>query len=215
MQKMFYKMPDVFSFFCLRNDGYNKIKPVTSTQRICRRTHPKIPFSRNSFLRNVQYVRENGAMELHSRSERPSMTSQNDRSLFNYFRRHPRTFLRTAEIRLGLPRRFIHRVHWKRLHLFPYILHIVQKVEECDYESSIEFSNWGIENIGLGTFFLNSVFSDECVFHVDGKVNKQNVMICGSKNSYKTREVSQDIEKVTVWCVLVSDHLNGQLYFDK
>ena len=98
----------------------------------------------------------------------------------------------------------------------PYRLQIVQELEDRDYEARIAFSNWFIENIELDASFLNRViFSDECVFHVDGKVNKHNVRIWGSENRHETREVSRDSAKVTVWCALAIDRVIGPYYFDE
>ena len=179
---------------------YTKTNSITSTQRIYRRTHQESPPSRNSILRWVHNFREHGTVEIQSRSGRPSMTSEDERRMSNYFNRPTRTSLRTAEIRLGLPRSSIQRVLRNRLHLFPDRLQIVQELEDRDYEARIAFSNWFIEKIELDASYLNRViFSDECVFHVDGKLNKHNLRIWVSENPHETRKVSRDSAKPTVY----------------
>lgn len=108
------------------------------------------------------------------------MSSEDERTIFNYFNRHPRTSLRTAENRLGHPKSSIQIALRNSLH-------IVQYLEERDYEARAEFANLCLEDIKLYSSFLNRInFSVDYVFHVNGKVNKHNVRTWGSENTHKT-----------------------------
>lgn len=103
------------------------------------------------------------------------MTSEDEQSTSNYFGRHRRTSTGVAGTRLSLSKSSVHRVLRNRQYLIPYRLHIFQKFEQLVYEAGIDDSSCGTENIEVGS--LTCYFFDELVFHVDGKVNKQNVMI--------------------------------------
>lgn len=65
-----------------------------------------------------------------------------------------------------------------RLLSFPYIIHILQKLEECDYEARVELFNRYRENIELVASFNNRVIlSDKDVSHVNEKVDEHKVKI--------------------------------------
>ena len=136
---------------------YNETKSITQTQRNYRGKHQRAPPSRNSILRWVQNFQDRGTVEIQSRSGRPSMTSEDEERVSNYFNRHPRTSLRAAESHLGLPRSSIQRILRNRLHLFPYRLHIVQALKERDYEARTEFANWCLQNVESDESFLNRI----------------------------------------------------------
>lgn len=140
---------------------YSANKSITQTRRIYRQTDQKIPPSRNSILRWIQKFQDHGSVEIQHQSGRPSMSFEDEWRIPNYFNRHPRAYLQTAENRLRLPGSSIQSVLRHRLHLFPCILHIVQDLEERDNEALIEFAHWCLENIELKASFLNRViFSD-------------------------------------------------------
>lgn len=132
--------------------------------------------------------------EIWSQSGRPSMISENERRISNYFRRHLRSSLKPIEIRLAHPRSSTLQVLRNRLHLFPYRLPIVQELKVRDYEARFEFFIWCIENILFEASFLSCYFCDECVVHVDEKENKHGVAIRGSENPQEEKEVSKDTE---------------------
>lgn len=46
---------------------------------------------------------------------------------------------------------------------------------------------------------MMKVFSDECVFDVDGKVKKHNVRIRGGENPHKRMEEAGNTQKITIW----------------
>lgn len=79
------------------------------------------------------------------------------RAILWYFSKHPSTTLWTAEIRLGLRRKYNQPVLQNRLHLFLYRLYILQELLKRDYDTWVEFSNWCVKNIELDAFFSNRV----------------------------------------------------------
>lgn len=144
------------------------------------------------------------------------MISADERWISNYFRRHPRTSLRTAEKFPGLLRISIQHVLWNGLHLLPFRVHTFQEQEERDYEARIEHSHWCLANIELDASFLNSVIiSDECGFHAYGKVSIHNVIIWGIGSLHGRRVVSNNCEQVTDWCALENDRVISSFYCDE
>lgn len=57
------------------------------------------------------------------------------------------------------------------LHMFPYKFQIVPSIEDRDSEAYVLFDDYCSQNIQTNEFFLSRVInSDECVLHVDEKV---------------------------------------------
>lgn len=137
---------------------YTETKFMTSTQRIYSRTHQEISPLCNSILGWVQKIFEHGAVKIQSWPSKPSMTSEDECRITNHFDRHPRTSLRIAEFCLGLPASSIQWVLRNRFHIFPFRLHIFQKLKQRDYDALVELFTWCVENIKLNTMFLNHVF---------------------------------------------------------
>lgn len=194
---------------------YHQTGSITQTQRNYRTTYAESPPARNSILRWVQNFDEHGRVGNAEASGRPGTSSNQEERVSKYFVRYPSRSLRRAEQDLNIPRSSIHDILRNRLHMFPYKLQVVQQLEDGDYTARIEFAQWCLQNIQGDSSFLNRViYSDECVFHVDGKVNKHNVRIWGTENPHERREVARDSEKVTVWCAMSANQVFGPYYFD-
>lgn len=86
--------------------------------------------------------------------------------------------LRRAEQDIKIQRSSIHGMVRNRLPKFPYKLHIAQHPEDRDYEARINITNLFLQNIEADKFFLSRIiYSDDCVLHMNGKVNKHKVNI--------------------------------------
>lgn len=86
----------------------------------------------------------------------------------------------TAEIRLSLSKEFyLDEFTETDSTCFRTAFIFFGKFTKRDYEACTEVSTWKIENIELDALCYSHVFllSDECVFHVDGNVNKSNERI--------------------------------------
>ena len=53
------------------------------------------------------------------------------------------------------------------------------------------------------------VFSDEAIFHTNGKVNKHNVCIWVEENPHATIEHERDSPKVNVFYAISKNHVHG------
>lgn len=135
------------------------------------------PPSHNSILRWARKNKDRATTDVQSRAGRPLLISEDKQNIPSYIDRYPRTCLRIAECCLGLQGSFIQPMFCNRHHLFPYKLHIVRDLER-DYENRIAFGIGCQKNVDSASFFLDYVvFSDDCVFHLNGKVGKHNMRI--------------------------------------
>ena len=62
-------------------------------------------------------------------------------------------------------------------------------------------------------FFESTVFSDECTFHLSGKVNKHNVRIWWSEKSNTFMEHIRDSPKVNVFSALTMQKVYAPFFF--
>lgn len=199
---------------CVR--WYHETHSVTQTQRNYHTKYAAKPPVRNSILNWASKFETRGTVENESRSGRPQLSSQHEKRVSTYFNRHPSNSIRSAERDLAIPRSSIHRILHNRLHMFPYKIQMLQELEDRDPAARTWFANWCMENIQSDRSFLHRIiFSDECVFHVDGKVNKHNVRIWGTENPHAYREVARNSDKVTVWCAMSVNGVIGPYYFDE
>lgn len=91
----------------------------------------------------------------------------------------------------------IHDTFKKRLHMFPYKIEIEQKFEGRSYTARPEYKNRRLQNIHAEGSFQNGVsYSDKCVFHVDGIVNRPGVKNLETERPQDPRERARNSEMV-------------------
>lgn len=86
--------------------------------------------------------------------------------------------------------------------MLPNRIQVMQKIKGGDYTARTEFANWCLGNILAGD---KRIYSDQCVFDVDQKDNKQSVRLRETKCPQNKREWARDCEKLTLWCAM-SEH---------
>ena len=59
------------------------------------------------------------------------------------------------------------------------------------------------------------VFSDEAIFHVNGKVNKHDTRIWGTENPHELLEHQRDSPKVTVFCAMSKKAVYGPFFLER
>ena len=165
--------------------------PITQIKRNFRRTYRTQAPARNSILRWVENFQTTGGGGVERRQShgRPVTASEVQQKILTYFNTHPRRSIRRAERDLSIPRSTIHVILCRRVRMFPYKLRIVHQLEARDYVARRAFAAWCLQNLESNENFMSCIiFSDECVFHVSGKVNKHNVRIWGTERPHETRE---------------------------
>jgi hypothetical protein len=108
---------------------------------------------------------------------------------------------------LQMPHSTVYQVLQKRLHLYAYRMQAVQEIIPNDMRACNQFVVTTLEK--LHEFLRKITFSDKTAFNASGKVNKQNICICGSERPHATVDHVTDISKINVWCRLLHNRLIG------
>ena len=127
---------------------------------------------------------------------------------------HAGTSSRRASAETGISRRSIQRI-LHDLGLKSYRLKILQQLEPDDCDRRIEFASWALEKMTADEAFLfTTIFSDEAIFHTNGRVNKQNVRIRSRTNPEVIAVKPLHSEKVVVWGAISSLEVYGPFFFE-
>jgi hypothetical protein len=68
-------------------------------------------------------------------------------------------------------------------------------------------------NQGLGSGPVNLYTSDESIFHLSGKVNRQNTRYWAHKNPHCGHEFTANSPKVVVWAAVLRSRIVGTFFF--
>lgn len=113
----------------------------------------------------------------------------------------------------GISRTSIRRI--LKAHKFhPYKIHLVQELNEDDFDRRLEFCEIVSERIiNNPNWLFNICFSDECSFFVNGNVNRHNCRYWSDENPHVFHEVhTQHPEKLNVWAGIYGDSLIGPFF---
>ena len=116
---------------------------------------------------------------------------------------------------LGIPRPTMWRILRKRLRLKPYRLMLLQKSEPDDHHRRMTFCAELQALMEEGGLFERLIFSDECTFHLCGKVNRHNVRIWGTENPKSVVGVARDSPKVNVFPAVSIFKVYGPFFFSE
>ena len=109
-----------------------------------------------------------------------------------------------------------HRILRENLKLFPYKLSVVQFLTNDQKEKRMRFAGEILEKIGSQEVSVNTIwFSDECHFHLNGYVNRQNYRIWGSENPHLALEKQAHPVRVSVWCAISAQGIIGPFFFEE
>ena len=126
---------------------------------------------------------------------RPFVTEEQVEQVRQAFVRSPRKTTVKGSRELGIPQPTVWRILRKRLKLKPYGLMLLQKVQPDVYHRRTTLCTELQAIMEEDDFFERLVFSDECKFHLCGKVNKHNVRLWGTENPKSVVEVARDSPK--------------------
>ena len=92
---------------------------------------------------------------------------------------------------------------------------MLQAPKPEDKNRRLQFAEWALNCAAEEPQFLSTLmFSDEAIFHVDGRVNKQNCRILACENPRICHEQPLHSEKVVVWIALSHRGVLGPFFFD-
>ncbi len=104
-----------------------------------------------------------------------------------------------------------HTIARSVLKLYPYRLILVQKLSEYDKIVRVEACRRLLQVL---TNYKLVVYSDECTFFTDGRVNRWNCRIWDwVRPEDFCAETSQSTATVTVWAGMTQNHLFGPYFF--
>lgn len=156
-------------------------------------------------------------MHRRSGSGRPrsSGSSESQATVEAAFQQSPeRLSVRRAEMELNLSRSAIHRT-LQQIGLKAYKIKVLQALIPEDKDRRVQFAEWVLNSITEEPQFLSTLmFSDEAIFQVDGRVNKQNCRIWACENPRSYRERPLHSEKVIVWAAMSHHGVLGPFFFD-
>lgn len=125
----------------------------------------------------------------------------------------PTLSTRKLETVCGVSRRTVQRI--LKAHSFhPYKIHLVQELNEDDFDWRLQFCEDMSERIINDEHFLfNTCFSDECSFFLNGVVNRHNCRYWSDSNPRIYHEVhTQQPQKLNVWAGIFGAHLVGPFF---
>lgn len=174
---------------------YPQTWSIIQMHRNYRPTCAENPPARNYILRWAQNFQNNSRVGNAQESRKSAASSGNEQWVPNYSIRYPSSSLRGTEQDLVIARGSFRDILWNGLHVFLYKLHNVQQLEDHDHTARIEFSNWCLQSIQWDASFLNHMnYSDEFVFHVDGK-STSTMSELGTRKTLISKEKYPEIGK--------------------
>lgn len=104
----------------------------------------------------------------------------------------------------------------KKHNFHPYKVKLVQELNEDDYDRRLQFCEIMSTNLTNNVNLLyNICFSDECMFFLNGEVNRHNCRYWSDTNPHWFREThTQYPEKLNVWAGILGDHIVGPFFID-
>ena len=109
----------------------------------------------------------------------------------------------------------VHRYLRRELKLFPYKVTIGQSLSDNHKANRYDFCKRMMSKISKDTTFLSYiVWSDECLFQLNGWVNRKNIRFWEREKSHDVVEYTAFTPRVNVWIGILSSFLIGPYFFD-
>lgn len=125
-----------------------------------------------------------------------------------------RPTIRKSAPQLGLTNTTFHRILTKHLKLKAYKIQVGQPLTERHKEQRVFFAKLMLDRFEKQELNFEKIwFSDECHFHLDGYVNRQNYRFWGSEPPHVLVEKPLHSQRVTVWCGISGKGIVGPFFF--
>ena len=189
---------------------FHRNRSITATRRWVRLFLSKEPPSRNDILRWERSFMERGNLAHRGGNGRPRISRERINEVRVMFRDNPRLSIRAAAESLDMPRSTVQHILRKCLGLFPYKIQKLHLMREHDKVARLEFAHYcqNHQN-GYSEFLARIVFTDECIFRVNGHVNSQNARIWAKERPAEHNEVPVHSPGVMFWCGLSKTKVIG------
>lgn len=197
-------------------EKFIELKSVTAVRRWYTRTYGNPAPSANSLRQWRREFQERGTVGHRPRSGRPQINDADVARIERAFQEQPTKSLRVASAELGIPFSTIRKVLHEKLKMFPYKISFLQQLLPEDCLIRLNYAHHIRRELRNDSGYLDRVvFSDECVFHTNGVVNKHNARVWGRENPHTVVGVPQTSEKVMVWCGMHKTKIIGPYFFSE
>ena len=174
---------------------------VTSTRRWWRTTTRGVPPSGPSIRRWHRNFLEAGNVANRHGGGRPPTSEEMINEVREIHKREPSTSTRTAATQLGVSHTTVRNILRKSLSFYPYRIQTLQAFHGVDPQKSLEFAHQvRSQPEGSKRYLEKIVFSDECIFLLNGYVNKQNFRIWGEQRPTHLNQATLNSPSVMIWC---------------
>ena len=146
-----------------------------------------------------QYFCESGNVE-HRKNEVRTRTDQvTVEKLRDMFENYPNLSILQASQTLDISAATVYRVLRPTLFLFPYKLQNYHDFPESDQKKRVEFAkHCQAHPVGCDEFLSLIVFSDECIFRLNGVVRNQNLRIWSTERPKENNRVVMNSSSLIV-----------------
>lgn len=199
--------------------GYgDRVRPFREVRDLFNDSFPdRNPISHATVIKTVQRFEETGSVKNRPKSGRPKSVTDDEHSLDTLlsFVENPHTSLRKVAQE--------HNVHFtsvrnvlKNNNFKPYKIHLLQELNEDDFDRRMEFCEIMMRKCDENRDFLNClVFSDEASFTLHGHVNRHNCRYWASENPHWMVEShTQHPQKLNVWAGICGRQVIGPFFIN-
>lgn len=199
---------EIISLFFANNENANRTAQLFNLQHQNRQVHRKY------ILELVQKFRETGSVANKKREmDNPVVNEASEVAILGHIVQDPTMSTRHLATVSGIRRSSIQKI-LKKHKFHPYKIHLVQELNEDDFDRRVQFCETIVEQATNDQHFLfNVCFSDECSFFLNGTVNRHNCRYWADSNPRIFHEVhTQHPEKLNVWAGIFGNQIVGPFF---
>ena len=194
---------------------YIRNESITRTQRWVRTQIRKQPPARNTIIQWHTRFLESANISHRGGNGRPRTSEQTVEQVRLMFQDQPQLSIREAASVLDISTATVHRILRKCLFMYPYRLQNFHGLQNSDKIKRLQFArHCQNQPEGYSEYLSKIVFSDECIFRLNGSVNKQNVRIWGTERPTDGNQSFMNSPSVMVWCAIGKEKVIGPYFFE-
>ncbi|EZA49482.1 hypothetical protein X777_12276 [Ooceraea biroi] len=174
--------------------------------------------SKSTVHKTIRRFEETGSIKNHPKTGRPAKATNSEKSLdvLQSFVENPHSSTRKTTAEHQIDQKSVCKI-LKQNKFHPYNIHLVQELNEDDFDRRLQFCELMMERADAEPDFSNHVvFSDEATFQLNGYVNRHNCRFWSDTNPHWMLEFhTQYPEKVNVWVGILNDTLIGPFFIGR
>lgn len=198
--------------------GYGDRK--RSYKEVCmlfNQAHPNKNINKSTVAKTLKRFNDTGNVKNRGKIGRPKVKTdeQNSLNILIDLMDNPKVSVEQIALNHGMCRRSVQKI-LKKEHFHPYKVHLLQEINEDDFDRRLEFCEIMMERLSnVPNFASNIIFSDEATFCLNGHVNRHNSRYWADSNPHWMEQVhTQRPQKVNVWAGIVGRHLIGPFFIE-